>query len=491
MKIETISTNCIKPSKPTPSHLRNIKLSDQHQHSPDVHSNFTFFYQSNQIDDAVVTVPSAAIDVAPATDAAIDVAAATDTAIDGAATNFSVQSKILHNCLATTLTSFYPIAGRFQNGDTIICNDEGAFFIEAKTDINMSNFLGHPDLLTVIREHLVPDATNPDYNGSILLLKFTLFGCGSTAITISMSHKIADLVTFITLLNCWTALARAGGGGGIGGGSDGFIPPDLNFLGQIVPDSDPSPKSATPEFFRNKKFVTKRFVFSASKIKEVKDKVMKEIRKQEDDIFPSRVDVVLALIWRSTLSSLSGSSGKFKPAIFMQAANLRTRTDPPLPETSIGNLVILFPLVVEKETDIELHELVNKLLDAKAWVNKLKKKFQGYDGGNDPLQVVEAIRCEALKEMGNVWKKSKDFSMYISSSFCNFLMNEVDFGWGKPVWVTNTPRTIMANTIYLLDTKEVGGVDALVQFEEEEITKLELNQELLQFATVNPIPIVI
>ncbi|KAJ7950104.1 vinorine synthase-like [Quillaja saponaria] len=462
MEVHTTSENCIKPSQPTPSHLQNLKLSNHHSQAPDIRTNLTFFFSSNFNNP-----------VQPGD--------------HDATTNFTLQSKLVQNSLATTLTILYPFAGRFRNDDTIICKDDGAFFIEAKTDTKLSDFLAQPDLPLAIMDKLVPVATDAKYNGSLLILKFTLFGCGGSAVTISITHKISDLATILTLLNCWTALSR----GGDGGGSSPFIQPDLNFIGRPVPSTSevPPPSSGKNFIPPNSKYVTKRFIFSAAKIKELKARVINKIRKEEDNVFPSRVDVVLALIWKCALASVnsgsrSGNAQTFRPSVMMQAVNLRNRTDPPLPESSIGNLAILLPVWVEKEEDTELHELVSRLLTVKVRANRLKKKYQGYE---DPEQVIISMESDSVKEIIEVRKKLKDFSTYVAASVVNAPLYDVDFGWGKPAWVTSTPNTVMANSIYLLDTKDAGGIEVLMNMlKEEDMIVFESNQELLQSAMVNP-----
>ncbi|KAJ7950103.1 vinorine synthase-like [Quillaja saponaria] len=332
----------------------------------------------------------------------------------------------------------------FKTTTLSFATDDGAFFIEAKIDTKLSDFLAQSNLAVVIMDKLVPVATDAKYNGAMLIIQFTSFGCGGSAIVPELVPTSPEVVP--------QSLPSS---------SENFVPP------------------------QDKKFVTKRFVFSASKIKELKDRVIHKIRKEEDNMFPSRVDVVLALIWKCALASaLVSKSTSFRKSLMLQAVNLRTRTDPPLPESSMGNLVILFPMAVEKESDLELHELVSKLLTVKVRANKMKKKYQGHD---DPQQVIDAMGSDSMNEMFQVRKNLKDFSAFVATSCVNSPFYEIDFGWGKPAWVTSRPKTFVANSIYLFDTKQVGEVEVLMNMlTEEEISALERNQELLQFALVNP-----
>jgi shikimate O-hydroxycinnamoyltransferase len=93
MKNEIISSTCIKPSSPTPPHLKSFKLSFLDQLQPAIHGNMTFFFLS--------------------VDAPIDLDL-----------EFSRKSKLLKKYISETLTRFYPLAERLVDDFTIGCNDD-------------------------------------------------------------------------------------------------------------------------------------------------------------------------------------------------------------------------------------------------------------------------------------------------------------------------------------------------------------------------------
>lgn len=79
-------------------------------------------------------------------------------------------------------------------------------------------------------------------------------------------------------------------------------------------------------------------------------------------------------------------------------------------------------------------------------------------------------------------EESQIVTMFCCASWCRFPMYEADFGWGKPVWFT----TSESNSIVLMDTRDGGGIEALVNMEEQDMIRFERDVELLQYASLNP-----
>ncbi|KAJ7964779.1 vinorine synthase-like [Quillaja saponaria] len=444
MKTEIISRKCIKPSSPTPPHLKTFKLSLLDQITPDLHNNMTFFFSASQ---------------------------SGDHNHNHTISQFTTKSQLLQKYLSDILTLFYPFAGRFQDDTTVLCNDDGISFVETRTDITLSDFLRHPDLSSV-DHHLVPtydpktaEELTSMSEGCMVLIKFVSFSCGGTALSLSTSHKLIDLATLITLLRSWSSACR---------GSPDPIIPDLYTAASLLPPKE-IPDTTGSKIIAEKKFASRRFVFTPSKIEELKSKLFTAL-----GYHVSRVEAVTALIWISAANALKCKTKSFMPTLMVQAVNLRTRMEPPLPESSIGNLMWMFSVIVEKEKEMELQELVKKLKGLKKSVNEKVNKFKG----EDVVGLVE----ESLKERVECLEQRKDnLVVYICSSWCGFpLLETCDFGWGKPAWLTSIAKNLMTNTVYLMDTKEVGGVEALVHLDEEEMNLFQSNQQLLQFASVNP-----
>ncbi|XP_045817464.1 vinorine synthase-like [Trifolium pratense] len=441
IKLEKLNTILIKPSKPTPSHLQNFKLSLLDQLSPNIHGNTTFFYPNHNNNNNNHNHFS----------------------------DFINKSKILQNSLSQTLSHFYPLAGRLHDATTIHCNDDGVFFIESQTTTTLSEILTDPNFNTL--ECFLP--TTEEKRNMLLLLRFTLFSCGSTAITISLTHKIVDFNTLIIFLNTWTTITT---------GNE--IPlPDLTVAAALFPPREIPGMSGSVKT-SDAKFTTRRFIFEASKIEELKTNIKNKI-EFEFEFHPSRVEVVLALIWKCALSASIAVSGSkttsFKRSILFQAVNLRTRMEPTVPETAVGNVVWPFWVTVEEESHVAIDEMVKRM--RKGIMDFIENKAERFkeEGG---FKVV----MESLKERVEILKGNENegsLVIYKCSSWCKFPLLEFDFGWGKPVWSCSV-NNLVSNTIALMDTKDGGGVEAFVTLDEDEMKLFEQNQELLHYALLNP-----
>ncbi|XP_061337169.1 stemmadenine O-acetyltransferase-like [Gastrolobium bilobum] len=436
IEFEIKSRKCIKPSTSTPPHLKTFKLSLLDQLSPNIHGNMTLFYPYNH-----------------------------------ASESFSTKSQLLQNSLSQTLTLFYPFAGRLKDASTIHCNDEGAFFIEAQTETSLSDILVNPDFDTL--ECFLPTTDNETMtmsNGSMLLVRFTLFRCGGTALSISLTHKIADIAALITLLKTWTAACD---------GATETVVPELATGATLFPPRDIPGMSASVNTVSSEKFTTRRFVFVASKVEELKDRV-KTALDEGTMFYPSRVEVVLALIWKCALSASSSKTTSFKPSALFQAVNLRPRMDPPVPDTAVGNFVWPFAVTVEEDSHVELHELVKRMRKGmREFLDRKAEKFKE--------EGAFGVVMETLKERGEILKKKDNTNtsvVYKCSSWCKFPLLETDFGWGKPVWMSSVNK-FGSNTIALMDTKD-GGVEAFVTLDFKEMLLFEQDHQLLRYAMLNP-----
>ena len=100
----------------------------------------------------------------------------------------------LKKSLSETLTHYYPLAGRFKDGTTVECNDEGAYFSEARVDSHLEEFLENHDSrdLEMFIQSEIQSKSNSD-TGSLLLLQITIFGCGGVAIGMRIAHEVADI----------------------------------------------------------------------------------------------------------------------------------------------------------------------------------------------------------------------------------------------------------------------------------------------------------
>lgn len=88
--------------------------------------------------------------------------------------------------------------------------------------------------------------------------------------------------------------------------------------------------------------------------------------------------------------------------------------------------------------------------------------------------------------MGELYS-SKPYS-YGFTSWRNMGLNEVDFGWGKPSWVSlaGPENSVLKNVVVLKEAILGDGIEAWIMLDEDEMNILENDQQFLAFASHNP-----
>ncbi|XP_047175296.1 stemmadenine O-acetyltransferase-like [Vigna umbellata] len=427
MKFEEEQRRYIKPSIATPPHLQTFKLSLLDQLFPNIHGNITFFYPHT----TTHTLP-----------------------------HFSTKSQLLQTSLSQTLTRFYPLAGNLHDATTLHCNDAGALFIQSQTNVSLSDILKAPSFNTL--QCLIPSTDNQtSTNAAMLLVRFTSFSCGGTAVTISLSHKIADIAAVIALLKTWTAACA---------GETPTRDPELAAGAALFPPRELPAVTASVNTVSSENFTSRRFVFEASKVKALKKRIGEGCAFE-----PSRVEVVLALIWKCALSASRPETASFKHSVLFQAVNLRPRMEPAVADGALGNFVWPFAVTVEEEEQLELQLMVKRMRESMKEFVESKAKRLKEDGGF-------GVFMESLKERGEVLKQNS--VVYKCSSWCKFPLAEVDFGWGEAVWACSVNK-IASNTIALMDTRD-GGVEAFVTLDHQHMLLFQQHHLLLHYALLNP-----
>nr|XP_043618400.1 stemmadenine O-acetyltransferase-like [Erigeron canadensis] len=434
---EIISEEYIKPSSPTPQHLKLYNLSILDQLIPAPYAPIILYYQNQDH-----------------------------------ASEFDIQERlnVLKNSLSNTLTRFYPLAGTIKDDVSIDCNDVGAYFAVASVNTKLDEFLTRPDLELI--NHFLPH--EPTINGSsdglcVSNVQVTIFKCCGIAISLCISHKVLDGAALSTFLNSWA---------GTSFGSKEVVYPNMN-ASSIFPAKDLWLKDTSMVMFGSKfkmgKCSTTRFVFDTSKLAILKAKAAENGSKD-----PTRVEVVTALLWKCIMAASEENSGSWKPSLLSHVVNLRKRLVSSLSEHSIGNLIWLASAECKTKAQTGLlQDLVEKVRGS---VSKINSEFVKKLQGEKRTKVME----ESLKSI-------KDCVDYTGvTSWCKMGFYEVDFGWGKPIWVCGSVfegSPVFMNFIILMDTKNGDGIEAWVNIDEHEMNIMKHNMELLEFAFVDPSPL--
>ncbi|XP_004292913.1 PREDICTED: vinorine synthase-like [Fragaria vesca subsp. vesca] len=475
MEVQIISQEYIKPSSPTPPHLNTYKFSLLDHLMPPVYVPMILFYPP-------VSPPIS---------------------------TSSERSQALKQSLSETLTRFYPLAGRIRSNLCIDCNDEGAYYIEAKVESHdLSEFLQHPDLslfpklvppfnsLLDYTDQLTNPTTTPGGGPDVVMVQVTNFACGGFVIGVYVSHMIVDGVAISTFLQAWAAATAQNQSGDqcihVLPSFDGatLFPPIHDEQGKFAHPTEATMRGLYRRFAKKGRCVNKRFVFEASAVAK-----LKELAATSSLQNPSRVEAVSAFIWKCARAAWKAKSGRSAPSLITHAVNLRRRADPNLPQNSMGNFVCLTGAIANEchgEEELELSSLVSKMREATSKVNgDLVAKLQD-QGRLETLSKVfqDMADAIALSTTNGDDKVEMNFIGYTSIAYSG--VYDADFGWGKPLWVAPVHEpcheAFSVNVVRLMDTGEWGnnGFEAWISLAEEEMILLQSNQDLLAFASLNP-----
>ncbi|KAL6347286.1 hypothetical protein AAG906_013722 [Vitis piasezkii] len=255
MEVKILSKKLIKPSSPTPSHLRHLTLTPVDRLAPPIKASNIFYYPAKWSNPAV------------------DVE----------------RRNRLETSLSETLTRFYPLAGRYiRESHSVDCNDEGVEYLVAEVEGKLSQLLSRRNEVIEQVIHLA----GGEFTNSLASVQVTVFACGGVTIGVRIRHSVVDGFTAAHFISAWETASREG--------IDEVIWPSFD-LASLLPAKDlpmvkPRP---SPKIFGADKVVTRRFIFDGANISSLKAAACDPSFKRE----PSRVEAVTALIWRALIGS--------------------------------------------------------------------------------------------------------------------------------------------------------------------------------------------
>ncbi|XVF48386.1 hypothetical protein PTKIN_Ptkin03bG0186300 [Pterospermum kingtungense] len=336
---------------------------------------------------------------------------------------------VLMEALSKVLVPFYPMAGRLGRDEKgrveIICNGEGALFIEAETDSVIDDLVGdaiHSSELW----RLVPKV---DYSSDIssyplILAQVTSFKCGGVCLGIGLQHTLGDGPCGIHFINSWAEMAR-----GLPLTTEPFIdrsllrardPPTPTF--HHIEYDPPLSMNTIPATDQNSDRQTTVSIFKVTReqLNSLKDKANKNGNGGNYSTYNS----LAAHIW------LCANKARCLPDD--QATKLyipidgRSRLRPPLPPGYLGN-VIFMAATIASHDDIESESFSDT---AKRIQNILKRMDDDYlrsaidymeknPNVKAPVRGARGFQCPNLSINSWMW-----LPVY-----------EADFGWGRPAWM--------------------------------------------------------
>ena len=304
-----------------------------------------------------------------------------------------------------------------------------------------------------------------------LLVQVNKFQCGGIAIGLCNLHILLDVYSCSAFLKTWFAICK---------GSKGEISwPDFPSAASAFPPRNTTGiRAGIMNIKKDSKIEencsTRRFLFDHKAINELKS------MSTSDETKPTRYQVVSSFISKHMIVAIKEQCcDKTRPMVACHTVDIRRRMGQPFSKGVVGNLV--WPALVVLEgvnKNTEIIDLVKILKEGLAKLTKdLFLKLQ-----NDPSFLWSDEYAELMLEG---IASNKPISL-VFTSWANMGFNEVDFGCGKPFWLSHRGGTkeSISNTVILMETRE--GIEAWIRMSEQHIAILEDDVDFLRFALFNP-----
>lgn len=431
------------------------------------------------------------------------------------------QTQKIKNSLSQALTIFYPLAGRIKENSYVDCNDEGLYFVQAKANCTLSDILHRQD--PEDSNNFIPIELDEGADELPAIVQLTFFLCGGLAVFFGMSHKVGDALAIFMFINCLATILR--------GENEVTTLPRFDSANMFPPKNISSFQPRTGIVKAN--IAIKRFVFDASAIATLREKY------DVDGCRPTRVEALSALIFSrfmaatSTLQPdesnhvLNQGSGREKHHICKSTSSECDNSLPADISESAGSerdnnisVDISRPAGSQRDSDTPT-EKIYTVIHAVNLRPRMDSSSSQYDfmfgnlsrpafaqpwtmaGEINPHEIVKRIKEAISKVDSDYIKVLQENDNYVhflrnaASSFvkgemvsfaftslCRFPVYEADFGWGKPVWV-GSARLTFKNLVTFFDTNNGDGIEAWINLDEEDMTKFEIDEELLSYVSLS------
>ncbi|KAJ7295533.1 hypothetical protein O6H91_22G011100 [Diphasiastrum complanatum] len=387
-----------------------------------------------------------------------------------------IPSYHLKESLTKLLVPFYPLAGRLRRRKDkkleIVCNDDGAEFIEVQVDASLED-MGISVLSLEYSELLNPSPKFFDdsiLRCPLLYVQVTRFACGGAALVFALNHTALDGMSVGHFSNAWSEIAtgreislqpfhnRTLLKSNCPPGPQ-FQPPELRVISQeLAPAaSHLEPSCLSP--------AERMFTFSPEQLKKLKSKASQGLERGYFSTFES----INAHVWRSiTRSRGLDFSKKTK---FLTTLDIRKRVKPALPDGYIGN-GICFVSASATVGDI----LQNPLSFA---ANRIREAISSFteEDMHSVFAWTEQQEGTIVMNVNTGDSAGQDVAV---SSWIRMKCYHLDFGSGKPIFVGPCGNPYDGNVIMLPSHKGEGYMNIFIGLNPKHMELLEKDSEFLE-----------
>lgn len=369
-----------------------------------------------------------------------------------------------------------------ENIAEVICDGSGVTLIKAENNnvsLNDLSILKNDNDVTsseTIYNLFTPDIeflkNKFNVNHFPLIIQITKLKCDSIILTLVNSHMLMDGYSYELLQKTWKAISNVLD-------KSNIIYPNKNAINynDLTEKQSVIPKGWI-EINKEILFNTSknqnitpsiRLHFSKNKIYEFKEKLNKEIKKENQSKYVTTDEIICSLLWKSIIKHRN--LDKNVNTTFIRPTNIRKILK--LPNNSFGNLAIMNGITLSYD-EIELLDILNIIKKI-----QLQKELYTDEKILQNLKYFKELNSDKVLVMDFISMNNNDIFINSWSKFES--LSSFNIGFGDNVFVCLPP--IMSGAIILFPTcfTQKEGIIAHIYLQEKLLKMLKNDVDLLKY----------